>query len=236
MRKNFILLLVILMATVPFVAAQKTLVIYDPTIQLMDEIPALPDDEAAVYEETVLRKLKAKYDGDGCSVDPELLGEVSGSFTKKGVVQKAAFYQVCTTGNGLGIIAIVIFEDGKLAGVWGENSGWAMRINMIADLNSNGVDELSLSFGGGLHQGHGGVGVEIIEFQKEKPQVLGWFQAEQIMDTETESAWKVTVKTGKIPVFYRQKYKANSRGKLLKTGANTVFKPTKVENGFELIK
>lgn len=217
------------------VIAQKTLIIHDPTIQLMDEVPALPDDEASVYDEVVLPKLKAKYNAEGCSVDPELLGEVSGSFTKKGVVQKAALYQVCVTGNGLGIVAVVIFEDAKLVGIWGENSGWAIRINTISDLNSNGIDELALSFGGGLHQGKGGVGVEIIEFDNLKPQILGWFQAEQSMDGTPESAWKVSVKTGKAPAFYRQRYKANRQGKLIKFGVNAVFKLTKVENNFEPI-
>jgi len=215
---------------------QKTLVIYDPTVELMDEIPGLPDDEAAVYDSTVLPKLKAKFTTDGCSVDPELLGETSGSFTKKGVIQKAAFYQVCVTGNGLGVIAVVIFEDSKLVGIWGENSGWATKIHSITDLNSNGFDELALSFGGGLHQGQGGIGVEILEFREGKPQVLGWFQAEKTMDTATDSAWKVSVKTGKAPVFYRQKYIPGLRGKLIKTGVNTIFKLTTVENNFEAVK
>lgn len=235
MRFTLTFLLLFILFSTASITAQKTLVIYDPTIELMDEVPALPDDEAAIYEASVLRKLKAKYESEGCSVDPELLGEVSGSFTKKGVVQKAAFYQVCTTGNGLGIIAVIIFEDAKLVGIWGENSGWGTKINTIADLNLNGIDELTLSFGGGLHQGQGGVGVEIIEFRSGKPQVLGWFQAERTMDTQTESAWKVSVKTGKAPTFYRQKYKANSRGKLIKTGVNSIFKLTTVENNFELI-
>lgn len=223
------------MASFPAVA-QKTLVIYDPTIVIEDIVPALPDDEQAVFDRVVLPKLKAKYQTDGCAVDPELAGETSGRFTKKGVVQKAAFYQVCQTGNGLGVIALVIFENGKLVGIWGDDSGWTLEINAVSDLNGNGLDELTLSFGGGMHQGQGGIGVDIVEFVGGQPQMLGWFQAEKIMDTETESAWKVTVKTGKTPVFYRQKYKANSRGKLLKTGANTVFKLTKVENGFEQIK
>ena len=111
-----------------------------------------------------------------------------------------------------------------------------MQINSIADLNANGLDEFSLSFGGGMHQGQGGIGVDIMEFAGGKPRSIGWFQGEKIMDTETESAWKVTVRTGKTPVFYRQKYVANSRGKLIKMGANSVFKLKKVESGFEEIK
>ena len=234
MRIVVIIALFFVVVTIP-VSAQRTLVIYDPTLELMDEVPMLADAEQAIYEQTVLPKLKAKYGSEGCAVDPELAGEVSGKFTRKGVIQKAAFYQVCQTGNGLGIVAIVIFEDDKLVGIWGDESGWTLQINSIADLNANGLDEFSLSYGGGMHQGQGGIGVDIMEFAGGKPHSIGWFQGDKIMDTETESAWKVTARTGRTPVFYRQKYVANSRGKLIKTGANTIFKLTKVENGFEEI-
>ena len=235
MRIIAILALFIVAAAIP-VTAQKTLVIYDPTLELLDELPMLPDAEQELYEQGVLPKLKAKYQSESCSVDPELAGEVSGKFTKKGAIQKAAFYQVCQTGNGLGIVAIVIFEDDKLVGIWGDESGWTLQINSIADLNANGLDEFTLSFGGGIHQGQGGIGVDIMEFASGKPRSIGWFQGEKIMDTETESAWKVTARTGKTPVFYRQKFVANSRGRLIKSGANAVFKLKKIENNFEEIR
>ena len=234
MRIVVIIALLFVVVAIP-VSAQRTLVIYDPTLELMDEVPMLADAEQAIYEQTVLPKLKAKYGSEGCAVDPELAGEVSGKFTRKGVIQKAAFYQVCQTGNGLGIVAIVIFEDDKLVGIWGDESGWTLRINAIADLNANGLDEFTLSFGGGMHQGQGGIGVDIMEFAGGKPRSIGWFQGEKIMDTETESAWKVTARTGKTPVFYRQKFVANSRGKLIKSGANAVFKLKMVESDFEEI-
>lgn len=235
MRIIAILALFIVAAAIP-VTAQKTLVIYDPTLELLDELPMLPDAEQELYEQGVLPKLKAKYQSESCSVDPELAGEVSGKFTKKGAIQKAAFYQVCQTGSGLGTVAIVIFENDKLVGIWGDESGWTMQINSIPDLNANGLDEFSLSYGGGMHQGQGGIGVDIMEFAGGKPRSIGWFQGEKIMDTETESAWKVTARTGKTPVFYRQKFVANSRGKLIKSGANAVFKLKKIENNFEEIR
>ncbi len=219
-----------------FTAAQKTRVIYDPTVELMDEVPTLPDTEQELYETTVLPRLTEKFQSETCSVDPELAGEVSGSFTKKGVVQKLAFYQVCQTGNGLGIVAIVVFENDKLVGIWADDSGWTLSVTTVADLNTNGLDEFTLSFGGGMHQGIGGIGVDVMEFAGGKPLSIGWFQGEKIVDTETESAWKVTARTGKTPVFYRQKYVANKRGKLIKTGTNSVFKLKTVESGFEEIK
>ena len=236
MRTKMIVTLFCTLIFVNLAFAQKTLVIYDPTVTFEDEVPMLPDAEQAVFEGTVLPRLKAKYQSDGCSVEPELAGEVSGRFTKRDVVQKLAFYQVCQTGNGLGIIALVVFENDKLVGVWGDESGWTLSINSIADINANGTDEFTLSFGGGMHQGQGGIGVDVMEFSGGKPKSIGWFQGEKIMDTETESAWKVTVKSGKVPVFYRQKYIAGKRGKLIRTGGNSVFKLTKVENGFEEIK
>lgn len=235
MRNIVFLVLLFVVVAIP-VSAQKALVVYDATLELLDELSVLPDAEQAVYEQSVLPKLKAKYQSDTCSVEPELAGEVSGKFTKKGVVQKAAFYQVCQTGNGLGTVAVVIFENNKLVGIWGDESGWSLQINTIADLNGNGFDEFTLSYSGGMHQGEGGVGVELMEFGGGKPRSMGWFQGEKFMDTETESGYKVTVRTGKTPVFYRQKYVANSRGKLMKSGANAVFKLKKVETSFEEVK
>ena len=235
MRNIVFLVLLFVVVAIP-VSAQKTLVVYDATLELLDELPMLPDAEQAVYERSVLPKLKAKYQSDTCSVEPELAGEVSGKFTKKSVVQKAAFYQVCQTGNGLGIVAVVVFENNKLVGIWGDESGWSLQINTIADLNGNGFDEFTLSYSGGMHQGEGGIGVDVMEFTNGKPQSMGWFQGEKFMDTETESGYKVTVRTGKTPVFYRQKYVANSRGKLMKSGANAVFKLKKVETSFEEIR
>ena len=235
MRNIVFLVLLFVVVAIP-VSAQKTLVVYDATLELLDELPMLPDAEQAVYERSVLPKLKAKYQSDTCSVEPELAGEVSGKFTKKSVVQKAAFYQVCQTGNGLGIVAVVVFENNKLVGIWGDESGWSLQINTIADLNGNGFDEFTLSFSGGMHQGEGGIGVDVMEFTNGKPQSMGWFQGEKFMDTETKSGYKVTVRTGKTPVFYRQKYVANSRGKLMKSGANAVFKLKKVETSFEEIR
>ena len=235
MRIIAILALFVVAAAIP-VTAQKTLVIYDPTLELLEELPMLPDAEQELYEQGVLPKLKSKYQSESCAVEPELAGEVSGKFTKKGVVQKAAFYQVCQTGNGLGTVALVIFENDKLVGIWGDESGWTLQINSIADLNANGLDEFTLSFGGGMHQGEGGIGVDVMEFSAGKPRSIGWFMGEKIMDTEADSAWKVTVRTGKTPVFYRQKCIAGLRGKLIKSGANSVFSLKKVENGFKEIK
>ena len=235
MRNIVFLVLLFVVVAIP-VSAQKTLVVYDATLELLDELPMLPDAEQAVYERSVLPKLKAKYQSDTCSVEPELAGEVSGKFTKKSVVQKAAFYQVCQTGNGLGIVAVVVFENNKLVGIWGDESGWSLQINTIADLNGNGFYKFTLSYSGGMHQGEGGIGVDVMEFTNGKPQSMGWFQGEKFMDTETESGYKVTVRTGKTPVFYRQKYVANSRGKLMKSGANAVFKLKKVETSFEEIR
>ncbi|MBX7053684.1 MAG: hypothetical protein K1X36_01930 [Pyrinomonadaceae bacterium] len=217
-------------------AAQKTLVVYDPTIEPEDIEQVLPDDEQAVFDSTVLPKLKAKYQSDGCAVDPMLAGEVTGSFTKKGAVQNLAFFQVCQTGNGLGVVAVVVFEKGKLVGIWGDNSGWTMNVDKVADLNLNGVDEFALSFGGGMHQGKGGIGVDVMEFGARGPVSIGWFQAESISDTDTEYAWRVTARQGKVPAFYRQKYVPNRDGKLLKRGPNTVFKLTKMVSEFEAIK
>jgi len=140
------------------VHGQKTVVVVDPTIPVTDNVELTTATDQAEIDRVALPKLKAKYQSESCSVDLELAGEVDGSFTKKGAAQTIAFFQVCQTGNGLGIVAVVVIENGKVIGTFGSDSGWSFDIGALPDINGNGIDEFTLSFGGGMHQGMGGIG------------------------------------------------------------------------------
>lgn len=216
--------------------AQKTVVVIDPTIPVANIDAAATATNQVEIDRVALPKLKAKYESDACTVNLELAGEASGSFTKANAKETIAFYQVCQTGNGLGVVALVVTEGGKVTGIYASDSGWSFNIGSLPDINGNGLDELTLSFGGGMHQGQGGVGVEIVEFAGGLPKAIGWFQAEEFTDTEPTAAWRVTAKTGKTPVYYRQKFVSKDGKRWTRSGANAVFKLTEPDGTFEAVK
>lgn len=47
-------------------------------------------------------------------------------------------------------------------------SGWTLGITVLPDINQNGFDEFALYYSGGMHQGQGGTGVDILEVFRHK--------------------------------------------------------------------
>lgn len=191
-----------------------------------------------IFKNDALPRVKKKISSDACDTqETDVAGVVKGSFTKPGAKQTLIFYQYCQTGNGLGWAGLVLIEDGKVIGNFVADSGWTRNIEVLADINRNHLNEFTLSWGGGTHQGEGGVGVDIMEFADGRPKGLGWFQAEQYDDTQATRVWRVTVKASPVPVFYRQKYFSGEGEKWRRQGANSVFKLTKSFIGkFEAVK
>lgn len=231
---KFILLAGLLLGSVmlPAAAFSQTVVVHDPAAGY-ETGPGPAGLE--VMEKSVLPKVRKKLVTDACTDGYEFKGAVRGSFSRAKSQQTLVFYQFCETGNGLGYVGIALLENGKVVGSYVADSGWAMRIKRLPDINRNGLDEFLLYYGGGMHQGRGGIGVDIVEFSNGAPKGMGWFQAETITDTESDWGYKVTVKTGKTPVFYRQKY-MNDEGKWRKTGANARFALKKVFDKYLAVK
>lgn len=212
---------------------QGTVVITDPTVTVKES--TLSTVEHKAFDRTALPRLKAKFLSDACTVEPEFAGVVAGSFTRAGADQRLAFLQVCQTGNGLGIVGLVLFEEGKVTGLWAADSGWSQDITVLPDINGNKLNEFTLAFGGGMHQGQGGVGIDIMEFAAGRPKGLGWFKAEAFTE-EDVTAWKVTAKPGAAPAYFKQKYTQVSENKWRRVGAVTPLKLTKAYGTFEAVK
>lgn len=217
-----------------FSFGQGMVVVVDPTVPAKETKLSAADQR--LVERYALPKLKAKFESDSCPVELEPAGVVSGAFTKAGAVQKLAFFQVCQTGNGLGIVGLVLIENGKVTGIYASDSGWSIDIGVLPDINQNGIDEFTLSFGGGMHQGQGGTGVDIMEFSGGLPKGLGWFKSEEFTDVDLSNAWKVTAKPGKTPLYYKQKFSAVSENKWRRVGATTPLKLGKAIGTFEVVK
>ncbi|MBV6494909.1 MAG: hypothetical protein DYH05_02790 [Acidobacteria bacterium ACB1] len=216
----------------------QRMVVHDPTLPAKGGEDEPPKSIAKLYETKILPPVAKKLVSDSCANAPSYTGAVEGSFTKAGAKQTAVFYQFCETGNGLGWVGLAIIEKGKVVSSFVQDSGWAFSIGKVADVNRNGLDEIALEFGGGMHQGEGGTGVSIYEFKNEKPVELGWYQSSKITDTEATTAWVLTAKPGKTPVFYSQKYLSTSNDKWRRSGANKVYRLKKLDgaNDFEEVK
>ena len=221
----------ILLAAAVF--AQAAIVINDPVAEPAK--PVVSPADSALMERMVLPKARQNWtENEACTEDYQVMGEASGAFTRAGAKQKLIFYQFCQTGNGLGNNGLVLIENGKVVGSYISESGWAMDLKALPDINQNGLHEFLLYYSGGMHQGQGGVGVDIMEFSAGGVKGLGWFQAEGF--TEDDSwAYKVSVKKGKTPVFYREKY-ISKNDTLRKSGKIAAFKLGKTYSSYSVLQ
>ena len=214
---TFILLLAI------GVSAQQTVVVNDPRVAEKPSAISAPDQN--VFDREVWPLMRKKYEGEDCTPEDESSEAVHGSFTKPKTKQTLIFFQVCQTGNGHGIAGFAIIENGKVVAIHGaDQAGWVVGVRALPDINLNGVDEVALYWSGGLHQGEGGIGVDVWEISGNGIRGLGWFQSEGVSNDSPTVGYKVSVKKGKLPVFSRQKYLTDDSIKWRPSGRPTVFK------------
>ena len=203
---------------------QATVVINDPTI----EAPKLQLSEAEkdLFEKQILPGAKPKLDSEACDEpEPEVTGRAEGAFTRRGARQTLLFYQYCTTGNGLGSIGVAVIENGKVVASFASaEGGQSDRAVAIPDIDQNGIDEIGLYYSGGLHQGAGGTGVDIVEISNGVLKGIGWFQAEEVSESSPTMGYKIVAHPAKTPTFTREKYVQNAAGKWRKAGAPITIK------------
>ena len=216
------------------VFSQGTVVVHDPTKEAV-EVKLSAADQALF--DSALSAVKKAISSETCNADSiEVAGFADGAFSKAGAKQRLIFYQYCQTGNGFGWVGLVLIEGGNVVGNYISEAGWTVGVNAVPDINQNGLDEFALAYSGGMHQGQGGVGVDLLEFAGGIPKGIGWYKAEEFADTEAVAAWKLTAKPGAVPVFYKQKYFSGENSKYRKVGANAVTKLTKVSGKFTAVK
>jgi hypothetical protein len=233
-RQRFVALLLaqILLAGICF--AQQALVINDPAGSIEPLI--MNTSEVALIKREVLPKARKHWSGnDACEEDFKITGRVRGAFSAPKSNQELVFYQFCQTGNGLANNGLVLIENGRIVGNYiSEDGGWALGLKVLRDINQNGLDEFMLYYSGGIHQGEGGTGVDIMEFSPSNVKGLGWFQAEGFTEEDSWS-YKVSVKPGKAPLFYHEKYVSKNK-KLQKTGKPAPIKLEQVSGAFTALK
>lgn len=232
--KRYFLLIAIFAIVSSHTPAQSTVVVHDPTKDSTSRRPTAA--ETAIFETSVIPKVKNAISTDVCEAEPEIAGVADGSFSKAGTVQTLIFYQYCQTGNGFGWAGLVLLEKNKPIGSFITESGWTIDIRTVADLKKNGFDQFTLQWSGGLHQGRGGVGVDLVEFSNGVPKAIGWYLAEEIMYEETTKAWKLTAKRGNRPTFYRQRFSSPDGKKWRAVGGAKPYKLVRKTITFEAVK
>ena len=213
---------------------QGTVVINDPTKKAVEGKWSKAEEE--IFLNDARPKVKKMIPEDVCEESVEVAGVARGSFSKPNAKQTLIFYQYCETGNGFGRVGLVLIDSGRMVGNYIADAGWTVAIAAVPDINQNGLDEFTLVYSGGLHQGQGGTGVDMMEFSGNMPKGIGWYKAEEFDETEASNAWKLTAKPDRAPVFYRQKYASAKNNKWRRVGAAGVFKLGKAYSTFTVVK
>jgi hypothetical protein len=232
--RQFMLIAAAIGACLTSASAQSILVINDPTKTAPET--KMTAAEEAIFTKSALPTVRKQIPKETCEEDISVAGVARGTFSRAGARQSLIFYQYCQTGNGFGWVGLVLIDGDKVVGNYVSDGGWSVSIERVADVNQDGLDEFTLHYSGGLHQGHGGVGVDLMEFAGGKPVGIGWYKAEEYDDTDATSVWKLTALPGVRPVFYKQKYSAADGKNYRRVGANAVTRLGKAFCTFEAVK
>ena len=233
--RNFFLTLFVT-AALSIGAVAQTIVVNDPTKQTEDGDLEFTETEQAYFDQALVA-VRKHIPKDTCGESLQPAGSVTGSFTRAGAKEMILFYEYCQTGNGFGWNGLVLVENGKITGNFVSDGTWGVEIRKVADVNRNGLDEFTLEYSGGLHQGGGGTGVDLMEFSNGVPVGMGWFQTSEFGQGPHDHSWKLTAKPGKVPVYYRQKFLTDEGKRPRSLGKATVAKINKKEvSKFEIVK
>jgi hypothetical protein len=232
------ILIAVMAIQIVFAAAvfgQQPIVINDPTAKI-ETAKTNAADEALIKREVLPKARKYWEKNEACTEEFQIAGEAPGAFTKPKAAQRLVFYQFCQTGNGYGNNGLVLLENGRVIGSYVSEGGWAADLKALPDIDQNGLNEFLLYYSGGMHQGQGGTGVDLMEFNAAAVRGLGWFQADSYGEETGDWSMKVSVKTGKTPLFYREKYLSLANDKWKKSGKLAAFKLGKAYSSFTALQ
>lgn len=216
------------------VFGQQMIVINNPTEKAT--VAPKSSAEESLIKKYVLPAVRKHWTSDVCDEDFRVSGVAHGAFSKPDSKQSLVFYSFCETGNGFGNDGLVLIENGKVVGSYISESGSALDLKGLPDINQNGLNEFLVYYSGGMHQGEGSSAADLMEFSTGGIKGLGWFQVDSYSENGGDYGYKVTVKPGKVPVFYREKYISVKENKWRKSGKATPLKLTKAYGKFTALK
>jgi len=222
-------------AFVSAVYGQAPVVLYDPATTADNAPKFTAKDESVVKTKLVPKALERWPDDESCSGgDLNIVGAVAGSFTRKGAAQRAIVYELCQTGNGFANNGIAVVENGAVAAHFTYEGGWNLNLKRVPDINANGLDELVIEIGGGLHQGYTGSSIMIVEVLPTAVKELGSYLVFTnecdiyVEEKYCDRSYKLTVTPGARPAFVSQKYEnrgSDARPRWVATGKPLRAKP-----------
>jgi hypothetical protein len=207
-------------------ALGQLVVVHDPNKDAKET--KMTAAEQRIFDRDALPAVRKMIKSETCEESLQDAGVARGAFTAPGKRQSLVFYEYCQTGNGFGWNGLVLIEGDTVVGNFVSDGGWGENIESVPDINQNGILEFTLAYSGGLHQGAGGTGVDLMEFSNGTPVGIGWYKAEEFGPTEASTSWKLTAKPGKMPVFYKQKFFSGENRPPRVVGKNVVTKLEKV--------
>jgi hypothetical protein len=224
MKPSPVLVCLIFLFCAMWANGQSLVVVNEPGARPVQ--PALTAAEKNLMQRSVLPKVRKILASDTCSEsDYQLVSTIKGSFTKPGAQQTLVYYQYCVTGNGLGSTGVAVLENGKVVASYiAEDGDEASGARSLPDIDQDGVNEVVLEVSGGMHQGSGGTGAELVEFASAGIKSLGWFTQDEFSENGPSIAYRVTAKRGKPPLFYRQKFTSRNEKKWNPAGKPLPFK------------
>lgn len=216
---------------------QKTVVINNP---LKSEEPAkLSAADEELIKTNVLPKIRPlvaqAVKDETCNFEFQPVGIINGAFSKPNSSQTLVFFHVCLTGNGMGQNGLVLIENGKISAAYFGEGGWASDIKVLPDINHNGLNEAALYYSDGMHQAQSATAVDVWELPQLNLKEIGAFQSDTY-NQSLHSGYRITVKTGKTPLFYRERFDSDNDRDWTKLGRLTKFSLRKNASQLSILK
>lgn len=196
--------------TGPITQSQGMLAIYDGRI-LLD--PTLPESTKLTTTESALVKRAAKRtwgEQKDCESDVEIADVVKGAFTRPQSNQKAVLCTYCRRGNNFTLNGVIIIENNKIVAHVKYKGAGEFELRSLPDINGNGLSEILIA-GGDTGQGYSNDVISIIELSTSGVKKFGLIDTYEdscgTADRQKITAYKIYVKTGTTPVFYRETFK-----------------------------
>ena len=150
-------------------------------------------------------------------IQPFAIDITRGSFTKPESDQKAILYRYCSTGHNTALNGIAVIENDRVVSHIAYEGGWDNAIGSLPDINGNGRSEILVA-SGGTNQGETWGSVSILELS-DSIVVTKFGHTTTYSDdcgkggkTCKSEAYRLSVKPGKTPVFYREAFVGKGAG------------------------
>lgn len=190
---------------------QVRLSVYDGREEDPDtDTPSNPDVQ--LIKRYALPKARSAWRSDRyCTERFDAIGVTNGSFTKNNSAQRAVLYRFCSKGHDIANNGIVIIEKGKIVAHIIYHGGNDYSIQTLPDINGDGLSDIVIG-DGSTHMGHAeaiAIPISVSSAGIKNHGIADVYKDDCGIDPENckTLAYKITVKPGVTPLFYRETYR-----------------------------